>query len=92
MRKKSEAPNGTSLLKLDSLIAVLQVHPVIVMFWPKQFLVVVQFRLASEVVLLQPDHGQQAQDDKDDDNPGQDTVTEGHIVFPEPTGDPVTQT
>ena len=92
MRKKSGALNGTSLLKLDSLIAVLQVHPVIVMFWPKQFLVVVQFGLASEVVLLQPDHGQQAQDDKDDDNPGQDTVTEGHIVFPEPTGDPIAQT
>ena len=92
MRKKSGALNGTSLLKLDSLIAVLQVHPVIIMFWPKQFLVVVQFGLASEVVLLQPDHGQQAQDDKDDDNPGQDTVTEGHIVFPEPTGDPIAQT
>lgn len=53
MRKKSGALNGTSLLKLDSLIAVLQVHPVIIMFWPKQFLVVVQFGLASEVVLLQ---------------------------------------
>ena len=52
MDKKSEAPNGTSLLKLDSLIAVLQVHTVIVVFWAKQFLVVVQLGLASEVVLL----------------------------------------
>ena len=45
------------LMTLNGLITVLQVHTVIVFFITQQFLVVVQFRLTSEVVMLQPNHG-----------------------------------